>query len=271
MLLLGGSGFLGSELVRQALSAGHSVAATYATRAGSVVGVEWLHADLRTQHRATEVMRTVRPDVVINTVYQQGDWAATAESAAHVAVAVAETGARLVFVSSDAVFGGGSRPYSESAKPDPISPYGAAKAAAETAVAAITPAAVIARTSLVIGSEGRSTHERKVHAYIAGREEGVLFTDDIRCPIHVSDLVAALLELACSTRSGVHHLVGAEALNRYELGCLIARRDGLDPARLRRGLRADSPFPGPLEVRLDSTATRRHLTTQLRGASEFLQ
>ena len=72
------------------------------------------------------------------------------------------------------------------------------KAAAETAVRGITPTAVIARTSLIIGN-GDSQHERHVHALAAGAVTGALFTDDVRCPVHVTDLASALLELATSS------------------------------------------------------------------------
>lgn len=50
----------------------------------------------------------------------------------------------MVYVSSDAVFSGREVDYDESAPPDPIYRYGAAKAA-ETAVAAVDPAAAVAR------------------------------------------------------------------------------------------------------------------------------
>ena len=59
-------------------------------------------------------------------------------------------------------------------------------------------------------------------------------------------------------------------MSRLELGRLVARRDGLDPAALRGGLRADLPDPGPIDVRLDSTLATTLLATRLRGASEFL-
>ncbi|WP_222107154.1 sugar nucleotide-binding protein, partial [[Actinomadura] parvosata] len=159
--------------------------------------------------------------------------------------------------------------YDETCPPDPITPYGAAKAAAETAVRVVLPAAAIARTSLIVG-HGRSVHETLVHALAAGTREGVLFTDDIRCPVHVTDLAAALLEVAARGLTGVQHVAGADAVSRHELGVLIARRDGLNPSRLRTGRRADSGVPGPLEVRLDCTATQRRLSTRLRGAHEFL-
>jgi hypothetical protein len=60
---------------------------------------------------------------------------------------------------------------------------------------------VIARTSLIIG-DGDSGHERQVHALSTGEPIGVLFTDDVRCPVHVADLAAALLELPSSEPVG---------------------------------------------------------------------
>ena len=56
----------------------------------------------------------------------------------------AAAGARLVHVSSDAVFSGTAPSYDETYPPDPVTPYGAAKAAAETAVKGITLGAVTA-------------------------------------------------------------------------------------------------------------------------------
>lgn len=109
-----------------------------------------------------------------------------------------------------------------------------------------------------------------MHDLVAGTRSGVLFTDDVRCPVHVADLAAALLELGCGTARGVHHVAGADAVTRCELGGLIARRDGLDASRLPAGLRADSTLPGALDVRLDSRATQRKLSTTLRGARRFL-
>ncbi|WP_116952306.1 SDR family oxidoreductase [Jiangella endophytica] len=269
VLVVGGSGFLGGELVRQSLAAGNEVVATYLTRPGDVDGVAWRRLDVLDRAEAAAVAGAVRPDVVLNAAYRQADWAITADGAAHVALAAAATGARLVHVSSDAVFSGAAVHYDETCDPDPVNAYGGAKAAAETAVKAIVPQAVIARTSLIIG-DGGSPQEVFVHDLAAGRRDGVLFTDDVRCPVHVADLAAALLELSASDRSGVHHVAGPDAVSRHELGLLIARRDGLDGAALPTGTRAASGPPGPLDVRLDCRATRGHLRTAPRGAREFL-
>jgi dTDP-4-dehydrorhamnose reductase len=197
------------------------------------------------------------------------DWETTADGGLNVALAAAAAGARLVHVSSDAVFSGAAPSYDETCQPDPVTPYGAAKAAAETAVKGVTPAAAIARTSLIIG-DGDSQHERLVHALASGIAAGALFTDEVRCPVHVTDLARALIELAAAPHAGVCHVAGTDAVSRYELGLLIAGRDGLDQAALPAGLRAGTGLPGAIEVRLDITRTQARLATRLRGAREFL-
>ncbi|MCW6007499.1 sugar nucleotide-binding protein [Micromonospora sp. CPCC 205371] len=269
VLVVGGSGLLGLEVTRQALAAGHSVTATFHSGAPSLASVAWRSLDIRRRDDVGALVDAAGPDVIVNAAYRQADWVTTAEGATHVALAAAVTGARLVHVSSDAVFSGAAVRYDETHVPDPTTPYGAAKAAAETAVKGIIPSAVIARTSLIIG-DGASRHEKHVHALAAGAGSGFLFTDDVRCPVHVTDLASALLELAASPYAGIHHVAGADAISRYELGALIAGRDGLDPAALPSGPRASAGFPGPIDVRLDCTMTQARLNTRLRGAREFL-
>ncbi|MCF3105361.1 sugar nucleotide-binding protein [Streptomyces roseoverticillatus] len=268
VLIIGGSGFLGAELIRQATAAGYPTAATYATKPGDATQTVWYPLDLRDPERLDAVMAEVSPHLVINASSRKADWAVTAEGPLRLAKATAKYGSRLIHVSSDAVFSGARVHYDETCLPDPVTPYGAAKAAAETGILAVHPEAVVARTSLIVG-DGRSVHEHAVHELAAGSRDGVLFTDDIRCPVHVADLAAALLELAVSDAAGIHHLAGADAVSRHELGTLIARRDGLDVSRLPEGLRARSTLPGALDVRLDSRATQRKLTTTLRGARQF--
>ncbi|MEW2566350.1 sugar nucleotide-binding protein [Streptomyces sp. NPDC047070] len=269
ILIIGGSGYLGTELIRQAAAAGQPTVATYATEPGSAAGTAWRHLDLRDPGQVDAVVAEVGARSVVNASSGQADWAVTAQGPVRLAMATARHGCRLVHVSSDAVFSGSRVHYDELSLPDPVTPYGAAKAAAETGVLLVHPQAVVARTPLIIG-DGRSGHERAVQELAAGTRDGCLFTDDIRCPVHVADLAAAVLELASTDAHGVHHLAGADALSRHELGTHIAERDGIDASRLPTGLRAGSAFPGALDVRLDSRATQRKLRTTLRGARRFL-
>ncbi|MEV0993089.1 NAD-dependent epimerase/dehydratase family protein, partial [Streptomyces sp. NPDC049949] len=62
-LIIGGSGFLGAELIRQAKAAGHTTAATYATRPGDPALAAWYPLDLRNPGSLDELMTETRPNL----------------------------------------------------------------------------------------------------------------------------------------------------------------------------------------------------------------
>jgi dTDP-4-dehydrorhamnose reductase len=264
ILVIGASGHLGSRVARRAAAAGWSVVGT---RQHTRTPTATERLDIRDLPAVRDLVHRVHPAVVVNAAAGRDDWRVMADGAAHVALAAVAAGARLLHVSTDALFSGRDGYYDESALPDPVYAYGAAKAAAETAVAAIDPGAALVRTSLILGD---GQHEQLTRDLIAGRVRGALFTDMVRKPIQVADLADALLELATSDYRGVLNVAGADAINRYELGVLIARREGLDPTRIAAGSIAASGLRLPTDVRLDTTRAVSLLRTRLRGVHEFL-
>ena len=266
LLVTGGSGYLGRAVMRRSVAAGWDAVGTFGTAPTETATVR---LDIRDPARVRRVVAAVAPDAIVHTAAgrDRDDWPATADGAAHVALAAA--GIRLVHVSSDAIFSGRRGEYDEDALPDPVYAYGAAKAAAETAVRAIAPAAAVVRTSLILG-DGAGAHERLTHDLVAGRVRGALFTDEIRKPVHVDDLADALLELAAGDYAGVLNVTGADAISRYELGVLVARRDGLDPAAVPAASLAALGLSRPADLRLVTTRAARVLRVRLRGAAEFV-
>ena len=264
MLITGVSGHLGGTIARRAAAAGWEVAGTYFSNPADPG--EWL--DIRDRAAVDDHVRRVKPAVVVHTAAGREDWPLIADGSAYVALAATRVGARLVHVSTEAVFSGREGSYDEDALPDPVYRYGAAKAAAETAVRAIDPAAAVVRTSLILGY-GRGAMERLTHDLVAGRGRGLLFTDQIRKPIHVDDLADALIELSGNDYAGVLNVAGSDAVSRYELGILIAQRDGIDPDRIPHG-----PIPAgltlPADIRLTIDRATRLLETRLRGCREFV-
>ncbi|MFC4147107.1 SDR family oxidoreductase [Micromonospora mangrovi] len=266
VLVVGASGFLGAEVCRRAVADGWRVVGTYHSAAVRVAGVEARRLDVTDRTAVRALVTGVLPDAVIGTPYRYADWAVTADGAAHVAYAAAEVGARLVHLSSDALHAGRDTPYLDDEPPSPVFPYGAAKAAAETAVRAIDPAAVLVRTSLILG-EG-SKQIQLCRDALAGR--ATLFTDERRCPVDVTDLAAAVLELVPSDHAGPLNVAGPDAVSRAELGLLVARREGIDPAGMKTATGAAHGVLRPTEVRLDSTRAAALLRTRLRGVRELL-
>lgn len=270
LLITGASGYLGRELARQAVAAGWQVIGTFHRAPLALEQIRWQQLDVRDRAAVMACVAEARPDAIIHTaMIEPTEWATNAEGAAFVALAAREHHARLVHVSSDAIFSGASNAYDEAAQPAPITPYGAAKAAAETAVMAIMPEAAIVRTSLIIGAEPYK-HVQMVLDMLTGKRTDALFTDEIRCPVFVGDLAAALLELAANDYAGVLNVAGADALSRYELGLLLARRWGYDPALLRGISTVESGLRRPTDVRLDIRRAQTLLRTPLQGARTFL-
>jgi dTDP-4-dehydrorhamnose reductase len=173
-----------------------------------------------------------------------------------------------VHLSTDVVFSGRQgRPLTEDDPPDPVTGYGEGKAAAERAVAAAHPEALLVRTSLLYGGELAGTHEHAALAVARGERDMTFFTDETRCPIAVTDLAAALLELATTTRDGPLHVAGPDVLDRLAFARLIAAAHGADPATLRG---AEGGPGRPKACVLDSGRARAFLRTRLRGVREVL-
>ncbi|WP_405093592.1 sugar nucleotide-binding protein [Micromonospora sp. NBC_01392] len=265
LLVVGGSGFLGGEVCRQAVTAGWRVVATCHAGGVRVPGVTVRRLDVTDRAAVRALLTEVRPDAVVGTPYRVDDWAVTADGAAYVASAAAEVGARLVHLSSDALHAGRPAPYADDEPPTPVYPYGAAKAAAETAVRAVDPGALLVRTSLILG-EGSKQLQRCRDA-LAGR--ATLFSDEIRCPIDVTDLAAAVLELLPTDLAGPLNVAGPDQVSRADVGRLLARRLGVDPAGLRTITTAAAGLHRPIEVRLDSARATGLLRTRLRGVAEL--
>lgn len=271
VLVTGGAGLLGSALLR---SAPPGVEAHATVRRAPAAGATSHPVELANAASVADAWERVRPDLVIHTAY---DMEASAEQVAsatrNVARACADAGAALVHVSTDVVLDGERSPYTDDAEPAPVHEYGRRKAAAECTVRETVPEAAIVRTSLIVRADPPDRTTGWVVDGLRNNHPVRLFTDEIRCPIAVEDLAAQLWELAAlppERRAGAWNLVGPEALSRFALGLLIARRFRLDPWAVLPGRHADSPMPRPRDLRLLTPRADRELRARARPVSEVL-
>ncbi len=309
LLVTGGSGYVGAEILRRAPK-NFQLAATYWGNPIANPSVAAFCLDLRDHAAVARVVHDFQPEAIIHTAAQvHGDAmiAINADGARHIARAARKAGARLIHLSSDVIFDGEHAPYSEDAAPHPITPYAESKARAESAVKEVfsviastfaslsvnsakqspsriwrllrrrsfaslrTPPRndvanfVIVRTSLVYGFAPLDPRTRQT---LAG-EMPRLFTDEFRCPIFVSDLADALIELAQNAFVGTLNVAGAQRVSRYDFGLRLARASGIAP-RFAPALSATSPAPRPRDCALDMTRAQEILRTKLRGVDQVL-
>jgi dTDP-4-dehydrorhamnose reductase len=277
LLVTGASGYLGREVMGLAAAAGREVVGTFRS-ASTVEGLAWVRAELSDPASVAALFDRVRPTVVLHlAAAATPDQASNVDAAGIVAAAAVAYGCRLVHLSTDALFAGCTVDYDESAEPDPVTPYGASKAAGERLVRRAAPHASVVRTSLLVSNGSPSPHSGRIskHEQTAldlarGTATGALFSDEFRCPIAVGDLAAALLELADSDHSGVINIAGPLRVSRYQLGLATLARYGLDPASLPHSTIAESGLVRNARVCLDSGRARAALRTNLSSVTAWL-
>jgi len=272
ILITGGAGNLGAEVIARAPS-GVELHATRRTR--PVEGAEAHTVELSDQAATAALLERIRPDLVIHTAYSQNEaerdvWLAT-ESLVRACV---RAGSELIHLSSDVVFDGEHAPYAEDAEPAPVHDYGRSKAMAERLVRERLPGAAIVRTSLIVRTHpAPDPISAWVLTSLRDGEPVRLFVDELRCPIAVEDLAAQIWELAAlpaAARAGFWHLAGPEAVSRYTLGVLVARRHGADAAAIIPARSRGAGLQRPRDLRLRTTRADRELSTKPRPISEVL-
>jgi dTDP-4-dehydrorhamnose reductase len=135
---------------------------------------------------------------------------------------------RLIYVSSDHVFGGDGV-YDEHASPCPISVYGRTRVEAEETVLA-RPQSLVLRVGLAIGPSpnGRTGHWDWLRYRTAQNLPMTIVHDEYRSVVWAHDLAARVMQFAESAETGMRHITATRALSRVELAHHLMTRFGLN-------------------------------------------
>jgi len=284
ILVLGASGFLGKHLVSLlgARAIAHSRDVAMASTASST-------ADFEEDGQLQRLLDAQAVRVLVNCAALSSPAACEADPSKArlvnsdlpraLGVWAAATGARVIHVSTDLVFGASPAPpdgFREEDEPAPLSVYGESKAQGERALLKAAPEALVVRLPLLYG-DGRGTGRGASDVLFATLEKGEvarLFEDEWRTPLPVSVAAAALSELCDMDTSGLLHVAGAERVSRLELAHALHVCRFQDPGRAGRELvackRADLVLtpPRPEDTSLCSQRARALLETELPGLME---
>lgn len=286
VLLTGAAGQLGHAL-RQRVPAGVELIATSRTPVADAMAL-----DLADAEACRAAVRQHQPDWVLNGgAYTAVDKAEQEPELAHAvnagaprafAEALAETGGRLLQVSTDFVFNGAQgHPYRPDQRRDPLGVYGASKAAGEEAVEQLLAASgrgLILRTSWVMGPVGRNfalTMLRLQRERAAVGTPLAVVADQVGCPTSTHTLAAACwraIERATSPPAAlapILHWSDAGAASWYDVAVAVAELGqelGLlqQVAPVNPITSADYPTPAqrPSYSLLDCTDSRAGLELQ---------
>lgn len=132
---------------------------------------------------------------------------------------------RIVYCSSDHVFGGDAGPYFEDSPPAPISVYGRTRVEAEAFMRA-RPNTLVIRSGLWIGpsSNGRIGHLDWLRSRHERNLPMTVVSDEIRSAVWAEDAAARVWELARSNVTGTRHITATRAIDRPALAAYVNAR-----------------------------------------------
>ncbi|MCJ7433714.1 MAG: SDR family oxidoreductase [Anaerolineales bacterium] len=237
LLITGSSGLLGLNIALDSISKWDVIGVDRSTLNNTPFKL--LKADLLDAGAVDSILDNAKPEWLINCAAmadidvceEQPDLAlrSNAELPAQLAKTCADRGIRLVHISTDAVFDGEKDGfYTEDDAPNPINIYSKTKFEGERAVLQNNPNAIVARVNFYGWSlGGRRSLAEFFFNNLSSQKSMSGFTDVIFCPMfvgHTSRLLLAMLEKGLS---GLYHVVGNQAMSKYQFGVQLARKFSL--------------------------------------------
>lgn len=232
-LIIGADGSFGGPLSLALSRLGHEVVAT--TRRRALVSSDRLYLDL-----AETLPELPQVDVVVICAAMAGfeECRRAPELAYQVNVAaplelsrtLTQAGARVILLSTSAVFDGRT-PYSkENERPMPPSAYGRLKAEAEARLLDLGSAVSVLRLTKVL-KPGTGLLSRWIGRLGEG-ERVRAFDDHHFCPLQVADVVDAVVAVIESQEGGVFQVSGAADVSYVDAARFLARRIGVAEDRV---------------------------------------
>lgn len=283
LLITGASGLLGLNLALAAVEKGYDVTGWSNRRILKGVPFASEPVDLTCLQEIPTRIESIYPDVIIHCAAlanvdqaeQEPQLAEliNARAPAVIADVAARLQARLVHISTDAVFDGSKGDYTEDDTPNPLNTYARTKLAGEQAVAGTNAEAAIARVVFYGWSPSgdRGLAEFFYNNLAAGRPV-TGYTDMFFTPLYVRHLAETLLEMAEFNLAGVYHVFGPDVLSKYELGARLARTFGLDERLIRPFAAAElqDRAPRSLNLSMNTSRLQKALGHTLPGVREGL-
>ncbi|MFB6139155.1 MAG: sugar nucleotide-binding protein [Halosimplex sp.] len=259
VLVVGASGYLGRSVVWRLREVAdrpdRRVLGTYCSKPGPTAEAQfdfWTDdpGDLVDEHDADTVVFAAAVEYGGDADTGESDVGATFEERAErFAAGCADGDARVVYVSSAAVFDGRGSRYTESAARSPVDGYGRRLVTFEDALRERCDDLAILRTSYLFGFSTGDLDQRleRTRERLDRGESVAYFTDMYKSPVLVTEATEAVAALVDGDATGVVH-VPTPRVSVYEFHCEAMRALGRDPDLVER-----DQIPSDMDVAPDTS------------------
>jgi dTDP-4-dehydrorhamnose reductase len=238
ILITGGTGFLGWNLIDR-LSQQYNIVGTFHhTRPDASQAADWIRISLEAED-CEKILTPYQPSAIIHCAAVSSIAACAADEKRAHAVNVdatrrlAEYARRenivFIFISTDLVFDGVKGGYREEDPVHPASYYAETKCLAEESVQAVGGRYYLLRTALMYGRHGTEPGSflRWTVDALRKNQQLTLYKNQIRNPLFVPDTAGVVLRLLeREPAAGIYHLGGPGRYSRPEIGAAIAEAFG---------------------------------------------
>ena len=149
------------------------------------------------------------------------------------AAACNEVEARIIHISTDAVFGQEGSLFTEIAVPVPTSNYGKTKLQGEKFVMEYSEKHLIIRTNFFGHHNLKSTLFNYFYGNLLAKHKVVGYSDVVFNPIYIRDLVLGIERFVLLESQGILHFVGNEVLSKFDFASKILHQIGHDSSLLK--------------------------------------
>ena len=241
VFVTGVNGQLGHDVVFDLQKRGiQAVGSDLAPDCASIPELDYEPLDITNAAAVQEVLKRVHPDAVIHCAAwtavdaaeepanQAKVHAVNAEGTAHIAQACAQTGCKLMYISTDYVFDGqGDTPWQPDCKDyAPLNVYGQSKLEGELSVAQTKERFFIVRTAWVFGQNGNNFVKTMLKLSQTHDTLRVV-CDQIGTPTYTPDLARLLVDMIQTDKYGYYHATNEGGyISWYDFACEIFRQAG---------------------------------------------
>jgi len=190
-------------------------------------------------------------------VKEQTAWAVNVYGTQNIVDACKKANKKIVYISTDFVFDGTKRAYSEEELPNPLNWYAKTKYEGEKLIQNSGLDYIIARIAYPYRAIfERNDFVRGVIAKLQKSEKLNMVTDHIMVPTFIDDIANALDILIKTEQKGVFHVVGSQRINPFEAALKIAEVFDFDGSLINKTTRREyfagkAPRPFSLYLKND--------------------
>lgn len=171
---------------------------------------------------------------------EQTAWAVNVFGTQNIVEACQKANKKIIYISTDFVFNGQKKSYTEEENPDPLNWYAKTKYEGEKLVENSGVDYIIARLAYPYRAFfERNDFVRGLIAKLSKNENLSMVTDHIMVPTFIDDLVNALDVLIQKEEKGIFHIVGSESITPYQAALKIAEVFNLDSSLISKTTRRE--------------------------------